>query len=164
MQTAFLPVSLCDKIDRKIRNFIWGSSEGNRRIHNVNWETVCRPKNLGGLGLRNARDLNKAFLMKLVWSLVSRSEELWAKVLITKYMTRTENGYMLARKKGFSNAWRGIMKVWDHAHNGIHWSIRDGRNTEVPGRIGGSIAELFLLTTPSVCRELTLPFLFLISV
>ncbi|CAN1778662.1 Putative ribonuclease H protein At1g65750 [Linum perenne] len=130
MQTAFLPVSLCDKIDRKIRNFIWGSSEGNRRIHNVNWETACRPKNLGGLGLRNARDLNKAFLMKLVWSLVSCPEELWAKVLITKYMTRTENGYMLARKKGFSNAWSGIMKVWDHAHNGIHWSVRDGRNTK----------------------------------
>ncbi|CAN1746300.1 Putative ribonuclease H protein At1g65750 [Linum perenne] len=56
MQTALLPVSLCDKIDRKIRNFIWGSSEGNRKIHNVNWETVCKPKCEGGLGLRNARD------------------------------------------------------------------------------------------------------------
>ncbi|CAN1320050.1 Putative ribonuclease H protein At1g65750 [Linum perenne] len=30
MRTAVLPVSLCDKIDRKIRNFIWGSIEGNR--------------------------------------------------------------------------------------------------------------------------------------
>ncbi|CAN1172289.1 Putative ribonuclease H protein At1g65750 [Linum perenne] len=37
MQTAFLPVSLCDKIDRKICNFIWGSSNGVRKLHNVNW-------------------------------------------------------------------------------------------------------------------------------
>ncbi|CAN1148252.1 Putative ribonuclease H protein At1g65750 [Linum perenne] len=65
MQTAFLPVSLCKKIDRKIRNFIWGSAEGVKRIHNVNWDTICKPKSQGGLGLRSARDLNKAFLMKL---------------------------------------------------------------------------------------------------
>ncbi|CAN1129383.1 Putative ribonuclease H protein At1g65750 [Linum perenne] len=123
------PPNVC-MIDKRIRDFIWGSSEGNRRIHNVNWETVCSPKSQGGLGLRNARDLNKAFLMKLVWSLVTRPEELWAKVLISKYMTRTDNGYMLARKKGFSNAWRGIMKVWDHTQNGIHWSIRNGHNTK----------------------------------
>ncbi|CAN1761174.1 Putative ribonuclease H protein At1g65750 [Linum perenne] len=67
--------------------------------------------------------------MKLVWSLVSRPEELWAKVLITKYLTKTENGYMFARTKGFSNVWRGIMRVWDHTQKGIHWSIRNGRNT-----------------------------------
>ncbi|CAN1812312.1 Putative ribonuclease H protein At1g65750 [Linum perenne] len=130
MQTALLSVSLCDKIDRKIRNFIWGSSEGVRKIHNVNWDTVCKPKDQGGLGLRSARDLNKAFLMKLAWSLVSRPNEFWAKVLITKYMTLTDNGYMLTRKKGFSNVRRGVMKVWQETQNGIHWSIRDGRNTK----------------------------------
>ncbi|CAN1758488.1 Putative ribonuclease H protein At1g65750 [Linum perenne] len=129
MQTAFLPVSLCDKIDRIIRNFIWGTEGGVRRVHNVNWETVCKPKHLGGLGLRSARDLNKAFLMKLVWNLITRPDELWAKVLITKYLTLTDNGYMLARRKGFSSIWRGVMKVWDDTQNGIHWSIRNGRST-----------------------------------
>ncbi|CAN1165251.1 Putative ribonuclease H protein At1g65750 [Linum perenne] len=36
MQTAFLPLSLCDKIDRKIRNFIWGSTDTTCKVHNVN--------------------------------------------------------------------------------------------------------------------------------
>ncbi|CAN1130300.1 Putative ribonuclease H protein At1g65750 [Linum perenne] len=129
MQTALLPAYICDAIDRKIRDFIWGSVEGARRIHNINWETVCKPKNLGGLGLRSARDLNKAFLMKIVWGLITRLTELWAKVLISKYLKNTPNGYTLARKTGFSSIWRGVLKVWPLVLDGTRWSIRDGRKT-----------------------------------
>ncbi|CAN1153627.1 Putative ribonuclease H protein At1g65750 [Linum perenne] len=129
MQTAFLPASICDSIDRKIRNFIWGSVEGARKIHNINWDTVCKPKKLGGLGLRNARDLNRAFLMKIVWGLLERPNELWAKVLTSKYLKKTPAGLALARKSGFSAIWRGLLKVWPSVTNGLHWSVRDGCNT-----------------------------------
>ncbi|CAN1786029.1 Putative ribonuclease H protein At1g65750 [Linum perenne] len=95
MQSAFLPVHICEAIDRKIRDFIWGSVDGARKIHNINWETVCKPKHLGGLGLRNARDLNKAFLMKIVWGLVTRPTELWAKVLRSKYLKNTGNDVVM---------------------------------------------------------------------
>ncbi|CAN1745399.1 Putative ribonuclease H protein At1g65750 [Linum perenne] len=129
MQSAALPVHICEAIDRKVRDFIWGSVDGVRKIHNINWETVCKPKSLGGLGLRNARDLNKAFLMKIVWGLISRPTEPWSRVLMSKYLKRTDNGWMLARKRGFSAVWRGVLKVWPQVLNGLHWSIRDGRNT-----------------------------------
>ncbi|CAN1178324.1 Putative ribonuclease H protein At1g65750 [Linum perenne] len=129
MQTAFLPVHVCEAIDKRIRDFVWGSVQGSRKIHNINWDTVCKPKSLGGLGLRSARDLNQAFLMKIVWGLVSRPSELWAKVLFSKYLKQTGNGYTLARKKGFSAVWRGVLKAWPLVINDIHWSIRDGRNT-----------------------------------
>ncbi|CAN1819380.1 Putative ribonuclease H protein At1g65750 [Linum perenne] len=76
MQTSYLPVSLCDQIDKKIKNFIWGSTEGSRKIHNVNWQTVYKAKCLGGLGLRSARELNKAFLMKIAWGVFSRPNDL----------------------------------------------------------------------------------------
>ncbi|CAN1131019.1 Putative ribonuclease H protein At1g65750 [Linum perenne] len=129
MQTAALPVYICEAIDKKVRDFIWGSVDGVRKIHNINWETVCKPKRLGGLGLRNARDLNNAFLMKIVWGLISRPSELWSKVMVSKYLKRTENGWVLARKKGFSAVWRGLLKVWPLVNNGLRWSIRNGRST-----------------------------------
>ncbi|CAN1841739.1 Putative ribonuclease H protein At1g65750 [Linum perenne] len=129
MQTSLLPAYICDSIDRKIRNFIWGSTEGARKIHNINWETVCKPKKLGGLGLRNARDLNKAFLMKIVWGLLTHPTDLWAKVMIGKYLKKTPEGFVLARKSGFSAIWRGILKVWPNVVNGIQQSIGDGRST-----------------------------------
>ncbi|CAN1830416.1 Putative ribonuclease H protein At1g65750 [Linum perenne] len=129
MQSSFLPVYICEAIDRKIRDFIWGSVDGARKIHNINWETVCKPKNLGGLGLRNARDLNMAFLIKIAWGILSRPTELWAKVLVSKYLKKTDNGFVLARKRGFSTVWRGVLKAWPLVVNGLHWSTRDGGNT-----------------------------------
>ncbi|CAN1163124.1 Putative ribonuclease H protein At1g65750 [Linum perenne] len=130
IQTVVLPVSICDKIDRKIRNFIWGSMDGSRRIHNVNWETVCKPKSLGGLGLRSAMELNKAFLMKVAWNLISKPDELWVKVLTMKYLDRNDRGFVLKRKSGYSSLWRGVLKVWDLMLKGIQYCIKDGRNTK----------------------------------
>ncbi|CAN1127155.1 Putative ribonuclease H protein At1g65750 [Linum perenne] len=129
MQTASLPLSLCDKIDRKIRNFIWGSSNGVRKIHNVNWDSVCKPKKMGGLGLRSARELNKAFLMKVAWNIITRPEELWVKALVSKYLIRNSVGFTLRSNSGFSSLWRGVMKVWNHTLNGIQWSIKNGKKT-----------------------------------
>ncbi|CAN1192031.1 Putative ribonuclease H protein At1g65750, partial [Linum perenne] len=130
MQTTYLPVSLCDQIDRKIRNFIWGSTDGARKIHNVNWQTVCKPKCMGGFGLRSARELNEAFLMKIAWGVFSRPGDLWVKVLLTKYMKHSANGMCLKRRSGYSAIWRGVLSVWEETLNGLQWSIRNGRRTK----------------------------------
>ncbi|CAN1762273.1 Putative ribonuclease H protein At1g65750 [Linum perenne] len=129
MQIAFLPVTLCDKIDRKIQNFVWGSSDSVRKTHNVNWDTVCKPKSMGGLGLRSARELNLAFLMKVAWGIISKPGELWARTLTSKYLIRNGIGFTLKRKTGFSSLWRGVMKVWNYTLQGLQWSIKNGRGT-----------------------------------
>ncbi|CAN0925668.1 Putative ribonuclease H protein At1g65750 [Linum grandiflorum] len=126
MQTAFLPVSLCDQIDRKIRDFIWGSGDDIRKIHNINWETVCKPKSLGALGLQSASEINMAFLMKVPWGLFTRPDELWAKVLLTKYLWNSANGYVGVKTKSFSAIWRGIQPAGPTLNKGSQWAIRNG--------------------------------------
>ena len=44
MQTVELPNSVCSRIDRICRNFIWGSNESNRKVHLINWNKICSPK------------------------------------------------------------------------------------------------------------------------
>ncbi|CAN1800109.1 Putative ribonuclease H protein At1g65750 [Linum perenne] len=86
MQTTLLPEATCQEIDRKIRNFIWGSKNGERKVHLISWENVCKPKDQGGLGLRSAHELNQAFLMKLTWGMLKKPSKLWVNdaILTTK--------------------------------------------------------------------------------
>ncbi|CAN1851936.1 Putative ribonuclease H protein At1g65750 [Linum perenne] len=98
-------------------------------MHNINWETVCKPKSLGGLGLRSVRELNKAFLMKVAWNIVSRPDELWVKALSNKYLVRSSRGFMLRSNSGHSSLWRGVLKVWENTLNGIQFNINDGKST-----------------------------------
>lgn len=81
MQTIVLPLFSCDEIDRISRKFLWGSSSNNCKMHNVNWEIVCLPKEKGGLGIKSAVLINQAFIMKLEFSFLSQPNSLWVHFL-----------------------------------------------------------------------------------
>ncbi|CAN1142459.1 Putative ribonuclease H protein At1g65750 [Linum perenne] len=130
MQTSVLPVTICDLIDQRIRSFVWGSEQGQRKLHLVNWENLCKPKELGGLGLRSARELNQAYLLKLAWGILKQPSELWVDVMLTKYFTRTQHGLIPRATKRFSSLWRGIKEVWPYLNLGLQWSIRSGKETK----------------------------------
>lgn len=65
MQVLALPMGVCKDIDKLCRDFLWGDNGDMRRVHLVNWQEVCVPRDKGGLGLRMVKDVNLAFLAKL---------------------------------------------------------------------------------------------------
>ncbi|CAN1852210.1 Putative ribonuclease H protein At1g65750 [Linum perenne] len=67
--------------------------------------------------------------MKISWGFISRPDELWSKVLITKYLDTTRQGFVLKSKSGYSAVWRGVLSIWKDMLNGAQWSIRDGKST-----------------------------------
>jgi hypothetical protein len=67
--TAFLlPKWVLRSIDKIRRRFLWhGHKEGQlqkRPMYLASWQLVTRPKQLGGLGVRDMESMNKALLMK----------------------------------------------------------------------------------------------------
>lgn len=54
-------------LERKTRNFLWDGADGDSHMHLELWEIVARPKDLGGLGIRNLKLRNKALLGKWWW-------------------------------------------------------------------------------------------------
>lgn len=65
MQTRMLPGKVIQKLDQITRNFVWGINPTKQKLHLVNWDTLCEPKDHGGVGLHLASDLNKAMILKL---------------------------------------------------------------------------------------------------
>ena len=44
MQTAMIPMSVLEEVEKYARSFLWGNSEDSRKIHHVNWDTITLTK------------------------------------------------------------------------------------------------------------------------
>ncbi|CAN1144211.1 Putative ribonuclease H protein At1g65750 [Linum perenne] len=129
MQTSVLPSHICSEIDKKIRNFVWGTTEETRKAHLISWEAICTPKSRGGLGLRSARQLNQAYMMKLGFLFLSKPDELWVQVLQAKYFKDEEAEFRVKFTSSKSAIWRGILAVWPKMTEGVRSGLRNGRGT-----------------------------------
>ena len=58
------PSTMCNEMDSLISNFWWGQKNGERKIHRVSRDVLGRPKEDGGLGLRDFGSFNEALLAK----------------------------------------------------------------------------------------------------
>jgi hypothetical protein len=100
-------------------SFFWGSKGDNRRHHWVSWKVICRPKNEGGLGLRNPKDICSAFACKL-WFRFGTNDSLWANFLHAKYRSLAPSGYT-GSPSFASETWKHMqaVKLLVDSHNGL---------------------------------------------
>ncbi|KAF5207624.1 RNA-directed DNA polymerase (reverse transcriptase)-related family protein [Thalictrum thalictroides] len=77
MSLFTIPKSIAKRIDRVVRDFLWGLIEVLRKLHMVAWEHVCRPKEEGGLGIRSMAIMNEALLGKWLWRYGHEDNSLW---------------------------------------------------------------------------------------
>ncbi|CAN1801902.1 Putative ribonuclease H protein At1g65750 [Linum perenne] len=101
-------VTLATTVLNYIPSYAMQTSTGTtRKTHLLSWDVVCRLKTQGGLGLRKAKELNQAYLMKLGWAILKEPEKLWVRVLTNKYLNEIAEGPSLRRKNGGSALWGG---------------------------------------------------------
>ena len=121
-----LLVWLCNQIHKVVRQFMWGSMNERKRIHLLNWDTIARTREQGGLGIKKVHQMNLAMLVKIGWRLIVETESLWAKVIRGKYIREEMNTSKFTKKQNSSNAWNGIVpaagildkKIKVNAYNG----------------------------------------------
>nr|XP_016448846.1 PREDICTED: uncharacterized protein LOC107773929 [Nicotiana tabacum] len=56
-----LPQRVIKEVNRKCREYLWGSTEGHRKMALVAWDLICRPKKCGGLNIKGCK----------LWNMVS---------------------------------------------------------------------------------------------
>jgi hypothetical protein len=79
------PKSVIRKLDLLRKRLLWQGGSQTKKLHLVNWNTVCSPKSLGGLGVLNLGYMNDALLTKWLWNLES-SNGLWQNIISGKYI------------------------------------------------------------------------------
>lgn len=80
-----VPQKIIEKLVNIQCRFLWGGGSEQKKIARVNWETVCLPKDKGGLGIKDQRMFNTALLGKWRWEIFQHNGELWTRILLSEY-------------------------------------------------------------------------------
>ena len=115
------PSGVCKEISKLQRKFMWGWGSEGRKIAWISWDTICKAKEEGGLGIRSIELFNKALLAKWLWRLGSSECGLWKEVLESKYGLRwLSNSYVPKQNKFTSRWWLDLFKV-SFSDQGVNW-------------------------------------------
>jgi hypothetical protein len=79
------PKSVIRNLDLFRKRLLWQGDSQTKKMHLVNWNKVCSPKSLGGLGVLNLGYMNDALLTKWLWNL-ENSNGLWQSIITEKYI------------------------------------------------------------------------------
>jgi ribonuclease HI len=89
----------------------------------------CQQKIHGGLGIKKPHIMNEAFLMKILWNLIHKPDDLWCKVLLSKYGRNNDVSSSCSSQPYDSPLWKALSKVWHNFQRHVVRQIGDGRNT-----------------------------------
>ncbi|KAG8383539.1 hypothetical protein BUALT_Bualt04G0024000 [Buddleja alternifolia] len=123
MSHYLLPISICSKLDASMRKFSWGHDPNKNHLHLMAWDDICRPKALGGLGLRKMKDLNFALLSKLAWKMVSEKNCIWLNLFRYKYLKSSNMLHSVSTGTNASWIWKDILRSKDLLSKGACYSV-----------------------------------------
>ncbi|XP_026378390.1 uncharacterized protein LOC113272807 [Papaver somniferum] len=86
-------VSVIKKLEKIMRDFLWNYNKGKKKIHLVKWRTLCIRKNLGGLGIKSLKKMNKALLSKWTWRFAVEDGILWKAIVSENMVVKMLNGF-----------------------------------------------------------------------
>eukprot|EP00253_Pinus_taeda_P031382 PITA_31382 len=80
-----------DQISSFLRDFLWQGGRGNdKKQHLVNWDTVKKPIDEGGLQICNPSLVNLALGSKILWKMIKEPKHPVSAILRSKYTNKAE--------------------------------------------------------------------------
>ncbi|KAL2927644.1 hypothetical protein RDABS01_019975 [Bienertia sinuspersici] len=69
-----IPGSIANRVNRAIAKFWWRGCNQGKGAHWRSWKFITRPKERGGIGIRDVKTLNQALLAKKAWRILKNRE------------------------------------------------------------------------------------------
>lgn len=124
MQCFPLPQFVLRKINAICRSFVWTGKQEISKKSLVAWDTMCRNKSQGGVGIINLQVWNIVSLMKCLWNICRNSENLWVLWVHTYYLkgndaitafVRPNSSWILKNIMNQRDKLGQIQQHWDQA-------------------------------------------------
>ncbi|KAL5563053.1 hypothetical protein UlMin_032800 [Ulmus minor] len=126
MQSTKIPLSVCSKLDSRIRTFWWGySSNGRNSLCLKAWDAICKPKSCGGLGFRRMKDVNAAILSNWGRKILSGVSSICLSILRARYLHHSCL-FDAQTKAGDSPFWKSVLASVSLLKEGACYLIGDG--------------------------------------
>jgi hypothetical protein len=114
-------------IDRGRRHCLWAKREDWEKQAQslVAWETVCKPKSKGGLGIRNLEIQNDALLLKYMDKFMNKGDIPWVDLM---WHTHYQGKVPHASPKVGSFWWKDICSLFDQYRGIISCTVGSGNS------------------------------------
>ena len=132
MSIFLRPKGFCQDLNSILRKFWWGFPPN--KSHNLTllaWDNICKPKYLGGLGIRSLDTMNLSLLAKLGWNLSIKKPMLWVKALAGKYLNFGQNFLNVVSRPLDYWLWKGLLNCRSIVEKGAYLAISMGSNINV---------------------------------
>jgi hypothetical protein len=123
-----IPKSVIRKVDIFRRRLLWQGGHQSKKIHLVDWASVCSPKNQRGLGVLNLEFMNDVLLTKWLWN-IANSKGLWQEIITSKYIKGKPLIISVNQKQGDSHFWKKILSLRDNFYKYCETLVENGLNT-----------------------------------
>ncbi|GJV32713.1 RNA-directed DNA polymerase, eukaryota, reverse transcriptase zinc-binding domain protein [Tanacetum coccineum] len=135
-----LPKTVVKEINSILKRFLWSNGDSAKGKAKIAWKEVCRPKEYGGLGIKDLEKWNEGLLAKLLWNIASKKDTLWVKWI---HMMKLKEGKIRFLTECSCDGSK--VRLWyDNWHNNEllinHVTNRDLYDARVPKMI--TIAEI----------------------
>lgn len=72
-----LPNECLEETEQMCNGYLWRGAPNSARGAKISWNSICTPKESGGLGLRRLAAWNKVLGLKLIWLIFAAGGSLW---------------------------------------------------------------------------------------
>jgi len=106
-----------------MRNFLWSGNVEDRKVCTVAWSTLCKPREEGGLSIKDPSTINQASLLFLTWQWLNSTKQ-WAIICRERFLNKGQP------KKHYltSSIWPGLKQHLHLVLCNSSWSVGNGKS------------------------------------
>ncbi|GJR26775.1 RNA-directed DNA polymerase, eukaryota, reverse transcriptase zinc-binding domain protein [Tanacetum coccineum] len=120
-----LPKNVIYEINKMLKGFLWCQGELTKGKAKISWKSICKPKEQGGLGIKNLQVWNEVLIVKQLWKVIAKKDTLWVKWVNTENL-KGKSIWEITAKTNSSAGWKEMLKLRDKIRKHVLWKIRNG--------------------------------------